>query len=91
MTTRAVRDGDQYVLNGTKQFITSGKNADVAIIFARTGSPGTKDGISAFIAPTGVIGYTVLRVESKLGQRASDTCEIALNDMLVPVENPTES
>jgi butyryl-CoA dehydrogenase len=81
MTTRAVRDGDQYVLNGTKQFITSGKNADVAIIFARTGSPGTKDGISAFIAPTGVKGYTVLRVESKLGQRASDTCEIALNDM----------
>jgi butyryl-CoA dehydrogenase len=87
MTTRAVRDGDQYILNGTKQFITSGKNADVAIIFARTGSPGTKDGISAFIAPTGVKGYTVLRVESKLGQRASDTCEIALNDMRVPVEN----
>ena len=87
MTTRAVRDGDQYVLNGTKQFITSGKNADVAIIFARTGSPGVKDGISAFIAPTGVRGYTVLRVESKLGQRASDTCEIALNDMRVPAEN----
>jgi butyryl-CoA dehydrogenase len=87
MTTRAVRDGDQYVLNGTKQFITSGKNADVAIIFARTGLPGTKDGISAFIAPTGVKGYIVLRVESKLGQRASDTCEIALNDMRVPVEN----
>jgi butyryl-CoA dehydrogenase len=87
MTTRAVRDGDQYILNGTKQFITSGKNADVAIIFARTGSPDAKDGISAFIAPTGVKGYTVLRVESKLGQRASDTCEIALNDMRVPVEN----
>jgi butyryl-CoA dehydrogenase len=87
MTTTAVRDGDQYVLNGTKQFITSGKNADVAIIFARTGSPGTKDGISAFIAPTGAKGYTVLRVESKLGQRASDTCEIALNDMRVPVQN----
>ena len=87
MTTSAVRDGDQYILNGTKQFITSGKNADVAIIFARTGSPDSKDGISAFIAPTGVNGYTVLRVESKLGQRASDTCEIALNDMRVPVEN----
>jgi butyryl-CoA dehydrogenase len=87
MTTRAVRDGDHYVLNGTKQFITSGKNADVAIIFARTGSLGAKGGISAFIVPTGVEGYTVLRVESKLGQRASDTCEIALNDMRVPVEN----
>jgi alkylation response protein AidB-like acyl-CoA dehydrogenase len=87
MTTRAVRDGDHYVLNGTKQFITSGKNADVAIVFARTGSPGAKSGISAFIAPTGAEGYTVLRIESKLGQRASDTCEIALNDMRVPVEN----
>jgi alkylation response protein AidB-like acyl-CoA dehydrogenase len=87
MTTSAVRDGDHYVLNGSKQFITSGKNADVAIIFARTGSPGAKGGISAFIAPTGMEGYTVLRVESKLGQRASDTCEIALNDMRVPVEN----
>ena len=87
MTTRAVRHGDEYVLNGTKQFITSGKNADVAVIFARTDSPGGEKGISAFIAPTSAPGYTVLRVESKLGQRASDTCEIALNDMRVPVEN----
>ena len=87
MTTSAVRDSDQYVLNGTKQFITSGKNADVAIIFARSGSPGTKDGISAFIVPTDAKGYTVLRVESKLGQRASDTCEIALSDVRVPMEN----
>jgi butyryl-CoA dehydrogenase len=87
MTTRAVRHGDEYVLNGTKQFITSGKNADVAVIFARTDSPGGEKGISAFIAPTSATGYTVLRVESKLGQRASDTCEIALNDMRVPVEN----
>jgi alkylation response protein AidB-like acyl-CoA dehydrogenase len=87
MTTRAVRDGDEYVLNGTKQFITSGKNADVAIIFARTDSPGAERSISAFITPTGVTGYSVLRVESKLGQRASDTCEIAFNNMRVPVEN----
>jgi butyryl-CoA dehydrogenase len=87
MTASAVRDGDQYLLNGTKQFITSGKNADVAIIFARTGASGAKDGISAFIAPTGVKGCTVLRVESKLGQRASDTCEIVPNGVRVPVEN----
>jgi butyryl-CoA dehydrogenase len=87
MTTRAVRDGDQYVLNGSKQFITSGKNADVAIIFARTDSPGAERSISAFITPTGVTGYSVVRVESKLGQRASDTCEIAFNNMRVPVEN----
>jgi butyryl-CoA dehydrogenase len=87
MTTRAVRVGDEYVLNGTKRFITSGKNADVAIVFARTDSPGEERAISAFIAPTSIAGYTVLRVESKLGQRASDTCEIAFNDMRVPVEN----
>jgi butyryl-CoA dehydrogenase len=87
MTTRAVRHGDEYVLNGTKQFITSGRNADVVVIFARTNSAGGEKGISAFIAPTSATGYVVLRVESKLGQRASDTCEIALNDMRVPVEN----
>jgi butyryl-CoA dehydrogenase len=87
MTTRAVRDGNEYVLNGSKQFITSGKNADVAIIFARTDSPGAERSISAFITPTSVTGYSVLRVESKLGQRASDTCEIAFNNMRVPVEN----
>lgn len=75
MTTGAVRDGDEYVLNGTKKFITSGKNADVAIIFAHTDSPDVEKDISALIAPTSATGYTVLRVESKLDQRASDTCE----------------
>lgn len=86
MTSKAVRVGDHYVLNGHKQFITTGKNADVAIIFARTGEAGPK-GISAFIAPTSTPGYDVVRVESKLGQRASDTCQIAFHDMKVPVEN----
>ncbi len=87
LTTRAVRDGSAYVLNGTKQFITTGKNADVALIFARTGADSGAKGITAFIAPTSTPGYTVVRVESKLGQRASDTCQIAFNDMRVPVEN----
>jgi len=85
MTTRAVRDGEHYVLNGSKQFITSGKNADVAIIFARTGAQGGTKGISAFLVPTDAPGYTVVRVESKLGQRASDTCQIALNDVRAPM------
>ncbi len=87
LTTRAVRDGQHYILNGHKQFITTGKNADVALIFARTGADSGPKGISAFIVPTSTPGYTVVRVESKLGQRASDTCQIAFNDMPVPVEN----
>ena len=69
--------GAGYVLEGTKQFITSGKNADLAIVFARTGEG--KRGISAFLVETANPGYTVARVEDKLGQRASDTCQIVLD------------
>ncbi len=83
LTTRARRDGSYYVLSGAKQFITTGKNADVALIFARTGQPGPK-GISAFIVPTDTPGYVVAKVESKLGQRASDTCQLAFEDLRVP-------
>ncbi len=79
----AVRDGDSYRLNGTKQFITSGKQADIAIVFARTGEG--KQGISSFIVKTDNPGYVVNRVEDKLGQRASDTCQIQLDDCRVPV------
>jgi alkylation response protein AidB-like acyl-CoA dehydrogenase len=86
LTTRAVRDGGHYVLSGTKQFITTGRNADVALIFARTSLNGSK-GISAFIVPTSTPGYIVVRQEEKLGQSSSDTCQIAFNDMRVPAEN----
>lgn len=86
LTTRAVRNGDHYLINGTKQFITTGRNADVALIFARTGAEGPK-GISAFIVPTATPGYVVVRQEEKLGQHSSDTCQIALVDLRVPVEN----
>jgi alkylation response protein AidB-like acyl-CoA dehydrogenase len=86
LTTRAVRDGDHYVINGAKQFITTGRNADVALVFARTGAEGPK-GISAFIVPTATPGYVVVRQEEKLGQHSSDTCQIAFVDMRVPVEN----
>jgi len=87
MTTRAVRHGDHYVLNGSKQFITSGKTADVAIIFAKTNPDAGIKGISAFIVPTDTPGYTVVRVETKLGQHASDTCQLSFDNMMVPVEN----
>lgn len=85
--TTARRDGDHYVINGAKQFITSGKNGDVIIVFAVTDPQAGKKGISAFIVPTDTPGYEVLSVEHKLGQHASDTCALAFNDMRVPVDN----
>ncbi|WP_142661600.1 acyl-CoA dehydrogenase family protein [Paracoccus laeviglucosivorans] len=87
LKTRAVRKGDHYVIDGAKQFITSGKNGDVIIVFAVTDAAAGKKGISAFIVPTDTPGYQVVRVEEKLGLHASDTCAIAFSDMRVPVEN----
>ncbi|MEO3431486.1 acyl-CoA dehydrogenase family protein [Pelagibius sp. CAU 1746] len=79
--TRAERDGNHYVLNGVKQFITSGQNGDVAIVFAVTDPEKGKQGISAFVVPTDTPGYRVASVEKKLGQRASDTCQIVFDDL----------
>jgi butyryl-CoA dehydrogenase len=87
LKTTAVRDGDDYVLNGVKQFITSGKNGDVAIVMAVTDKAAGKKGISAFIVPTTTPGYTVARVEDKLGQHASDTAQIVFENCRVPVAN----
>jgi alkylation response protein AidB-like acyl-CoA dehydrogenase len=79
--------GGHYVLNGTKQFITSGKNADVAIVFALTDKAAGKKGMSAFIVDTALAGYDAARIEEKLGQRASDTAQIVLSDCRVPAVN----
>jgi butyryl-CoA dehydrogenase len=87
LKTRAVRDGDFYVLNGSKQFITSGKNGGLAIVFAVTDPAAGKKGISAFIVPTNTPGYQVARVEEKLGQHASDTCQIVFENCRVPAAN----
>jgi len=87
ITTRAERKGDGYVLNGVKQFITTGKNADVAIVFAVTDKAAGKKGISAFIVETRTQGYTVARVEEKLGQHASDTAQIVFENCEVPAAN----
>jgi butyryl-CoA dehydrogenase len=84
LKTTAVRDGDDYVLNGVKQFITSGKNGDVAIVMAVTDKAAGKKGISAFIVPTATPGYTVARIEDKLGQHASDTAQINLENCRIP-------
>lgn len=87
LKARARLDGDHYVLNGSKQFITSGQNAGVVIVFAVTDPDAGKRGISAFIVPTDSPGYQVARVEDKLGQHASDTCQIVFDNVRVPVAN----
>lgn len=87
LRTSAVRDGDHYVLNGVKQFITSGQNADVAIVLAVTDKAAGKRGISAFLVPTATPGYVVARIEDKLGQHSSDTAQIVFEDCRVPAAN----
>jgi len=87
ITTRAVRDGDDYVIDGTKAFVTSGAVADLAMIIAVTDPAAGKRGITAFITPTDNPGYEVVRRERKLGHRTNDTCEIRLNGMRVPAHD----
>jgi hypothetical protein len=87
LRTSARRDGDHYVLNGVKQFITSGKNADVCIVMAVTDKAAGKRGISAFWVPTNTPGYIVARVEDKLGQHSSDTAQILFEDCRIPLAN----
>lgn len=87
LKTRAVKDGDHYVLNGAKQFITNGQNAGVALVFAVTDPAAGKKGISAFLVPTDNPGYKVARLEHKLGQRSSDTAQILLEDARVPASS----
>jgi alkylation response protein AidB-like acyl-CoA dehydrogenase len=84
---RAVRDGDDYVLEGTKQFITSGANAQLAIVFAVTDPDAGKRGITGFVVPTDTPGYVVAGIEKKLGQKASDTAQIVFDGCRVPVAN----
>jgi butyryl-CoA dehydrogenase len=87
ITTRAERVGENFVLNGVKQFITSGKTADVAIVFAVTDKSAGKKGISAFIVDTDAPGYSADRIEEKLGQRASDTAQVVFTNCRVPAAN----
>ena len=88
-TAALVKDGEggHYVLNGVKQFITSGKTGDVAIVMAVTDKAAGKKGISAFIVPTKTPGYTVARLEDKMGQHASDTAQILFESCRVPAAN----
>jgi butyryl-CoA dehydrogenase len=85
--TRAVRDGDAYVINGTKNFITNGPEAGVAIVFANTDPSAGHRGISAFIAETSDPGYQVVRIEEKMGIRGSHSAQLSFSDLRVPAAN----
>jgi butyryl-CoA dehydrogenase len=87
LRTTAVREGDEYVINGVKQFITSGKNGQVAVVIAVTDKGAGKKGMSAFMVPTDNPGYVVARLEDKVGQHSSDTAQINFDNCRIPAEN----
>ena len=87
LRTTAHKQGGDYVINGVKQFITSGKNGDVAIVIAVTDKAAGKRGMSAFIVPTDAPGYQVARLEDKLGQHSSDTAQINFDNCRIPADN----
>jgi len=87
LRTTAVREGMDYVINGTKQFITSGKHGDVAIVMAVTDKAAGKKGISAFWVPTNTPGYIVAGLEHKMGQHSSDTAQIVFENCRIPAAN----
>ncbi|MDO9361029.1 MAG: acyl-CoA dehydrogenase family protein [Polaromonas sp.] len=87
LRTTAVKDGDSYVINGVKQFITSGKNGHAAVVIAVTDKGAGKKGMSAFMVPTDSPGYVVARLEDKLGQHSSDTAQINFDNCRIPAEN----
>ncbi|HEV7817312.1 MAG TPA: acyl-CoA dehydrogenase family protein [Janthinobacterium sp.] len=87
LRTSAMRDGGEYVLNGVKQFITSGKHADVAIVLAVTDKGAGKKGISAFWVPTSAPGYRVAGLEQKMGQHSSDTAQVLFENCRIPAAN----
>ena len=84
---QAVRDGDEWVINGTKQFITTGKYADVALVFAVTDKAAGKKGISCFLVPTSTEGYIVSCLEEKMGQHCSDTATIIFDNCRIPADH----
>ncbi len=87
MLTTAVLDGDHYVLNGSKNFITHGKSGDISVVIARTGEKGNAHGMTAFAIEKGTPGFSAGKKEDKLGMRASETTELIFEDCRVPVEN----
>ncbi|MCG2591588.1 acyl-CoA dehydrogenase family protein [Ramlibacter sp. XY19] len=87
LRTTATKDGEGYVLNGVKQFITSGKNGQLAVVIAVTDKGAGKRGMSAFLVPTDTPGYVVARLEEKVGQHSSDTAQINFENCRIPAAN----
>ena len=87
LRTTAVKDGGDYVINGVKQFITSGKNGHLAVVIAVTDKGAGKKGMSAFLVPTEAPGYVVARLEEKVGQHSSDTAQVNFENCRIPAEN----
>ncbi|MCZ4282973.1 acyl-CoA dehydrogenase [Kiloniella laminariae] len=87
LTTKARREGSDYVLSGSKQFISTGSNADLAVVFAVTDPAAGKKRITAFLVPTDTPGFTCAKIEEKLGQHASDTAHLVFEDCRIPLEN----
>jgi alkylation response protein AidB-like acyl-CoA dehydrogenase len=87
LKSKAVKSGDDWIIGGSKQFITSGKNGGMTIVFAVTAPSAGKKGISAFLVPTDTKGYHVAKIEDKFGQHASDTCALNFDDMRISVAN----
>ena len=87
MNTTAVLEGNEWVLNGSKNFITHGASGDVAVVIARTGEKGDSKGMSAFIVEKGTPGFSAGKKENKMGMRASETCELIFDNCRIPAEN----
>ncbi len=87
MNTTAVKDGDHWILNGAKNFITHGKSGDIAVVIARTGEKGDSHGMTAFAIEKGTPGFSSGKKENKLGMRASETAELIFSDCRIPDSN----
>lgn len=87
MNTTAIKNGNDYILNGAKNFITHGKSADIAVVIARTGKKGDSHGMTAFVVERGTPGFSAGKKENKLGMRASETAEMIFEDCRIPAEN----
>ena len=87
MSTTARKDGDDWILNGTKNFITHGKSGDIAVVVARNGEKGDNHGMTAFVVERGTPGFTAGKKENKLGMRASETAEMVFDNCRIPDEN----
>jgi alkylation response protein AidB-like acyl-CoA dehydrogenase len=87
MKCTAVRDGNHWIINGTKSWITHGKSGDIAVVVCRTGEPRTRDNATAFVVERGTVGFSGGKKENKLGMRASETAEMIFDNCKIPDEN----